>query len=146
MRKRHLGFMVLPLVVLAGCTGRESPGTSYDLRWVGAVTPEAGRCPPSSVGTLTAVVRDRSVTFTPNDGVLVLQGTVGSDGTVHAAFAAQGADRHPFPLRLDATLSEAGVTGTYTSPICRSHVELHPPTPLPRRLFSPGNILGIGNP
>jgi len=138
--------MVLPIIVLAGCTTRESPGTSYDLRWVGTVTAEAGRCPPSSAGTMTAIVRDRSVTFTPNDGVLVLHGSVGPDGAVQAAFDAQGADRHPFPLRLNARLSEVGVTGTYSSPICRSHVELHPPTPLPRRLFSPGNILGVGNP
>lgn len=146
MRTRRLGFLVLPLLVFAGCTNRESPGTSYDLRWVGSVTPEAGRCPPASVGTMTAVARDRSITFTPNDGVLVLHGTVGSDGTVHAAFDPQGADHHPFPLRLDAKLTAAGVTGTYTSPICHAHVELHPPAPLPRRLFSPGNILGIGNP
>jgi hypothetical protein len=97
------------------------------------------------MGTMTAVVRDRSVAFTPNDGVLVLHGTLDSDGTVHAAFDPQGADHHPFPLRFEAKLSEAGVTGTYTSPICHSHVELHSPKPLPKRLLSPGNILGIGN-
>lgn len=146
MRKQQFALAALPFIVLAGCTNRESLGTPYDLRWVGTVAPEAGRCPPSSQGTMTAKIRDRSVTFTPNDGVLVLHGSVGPDGAVHAEFDAQSADHRPFPLRLDAKLSEAGVTGTYSSPICHSHVELHASTPLPRRLFSPGNILGIGNP
>lgn len=146
MRGQQFLFVVLSIGVLAGCTNRESLGASYDLRWTGTVNPEAGRCPEGTQGTMTVVVRDRSVTFTPNDGALVLRGTVGPDGKVRAAFDAQGAERHPFPLRLDAKLSQAGVTGIYTSPICRSHVELHPPRPLPPRLFSPGNILGIGNP
>lgn len=90
--------------------------------------------------------RDRSVAFTPNDGVLVLRGVVGPDGTVHADFDPAGAGHHPFPLRFEGRLGESGVTGTYSSPLCRAHVELRSPVPVPRTLFSPGNLLGIGKP
>ena len=146
MQGRLVGLAALSLALLMGCTKRESFGASYDLRWVGPVAPESGRCPPQTRGTLTMVARDRSVAFTPNDGVLVLHGTVGADGAVHASLDAPGAEHRPFALRLDAMLTEAGVNGTYTTPICRERVELHPPKPLPRRLFAPGNILGIGKP
>lgn len=134
------------MLALGGCGGRESYATSYDLRWVGTVTPEAGRCPPASQATLTLTRRDRAVAFAPNEGVIVLHGSLGANGTVEAALDPGAAGRHPFPLRFTGTIAPDGVTGLYTSPICRAHVELHPPKPLPHTLFSPGNLLGIGNP
>ena len=144
MRRRQPGTALLAAFALIACTGRESVGTTYDLRWVGAVTPEAGRCPPATQGTMTMLSADRSVTFTPNDGVLVLRGAMGPEGIVQAKLDASGAEHRAFPLRLKATVTESGVSGTYTSPICRAHVDLHPPLPIPRQLFAPGNVLGIG--
>jgi hypothetical protein len=146
MQGSRLGLLALSFALLAGCIKRESFGSSYDLRWVGPVTPVAGRCPAASQGTMTMVARDRSVTFAPSDGVIVLRGNVAPDGTVHAGLDTLGADHRPFPLRLEASLSDAGVNGTYTTPICRERVELRSPQPLPRRLFAPGNLLGIGKP
>lgn len=95
---------------------------------------------------MTMLSRDRSITFAPSNGVLVLHGTVASDGSVHAALNSIGAEHHPFPLVFEGKLEDAGISGTYTTPICRAHVELQPPKPLRRTLFSPGNILGVGNP
>jgi hypothetical protein len=89
---------------------------------------------------------DRSITFAPGDGVLVLRGSLAADGTLHAEYEATGAGHKPFPLKFDGTLSTSGVNGTFSSPICRAHVELHSPKPIPPMLFAPGNILGIGNP
>ncbi len=136
----------LSLLAAAACTNRESLATPYDLRWVGTLTPEAGRCQPSTRTTMTMVTRDRSITFAPSNGVLILHGAVGADGTVHAAFDATGAGHKPFPLRFTGTLRQRGVSGTYTTPICRAHVALHPAEPIPRMLFAPGNVLGIGQP
>ena len=144
MRGRQPGIALLAAFALIACTARESVGTTYDLRWVGAVTPETGRCPAATQGTMTMVIADRTVTFTPDDGVLVLRGALGSDGIVQAKLDAAGAEHRAFPLRLKATVTQSGVSGTYTSPICRAHVELHPPQPIPHQLFAPGNILGIG--
>lgn len=94
---------------------------------------------------MTMLTADRTITFTPNDGVLVLRGALDPDGIVRAKLDASGAEHRAFPLRFEAKLTEPGVSGTYTSPICRAHVDLHPPEPLPRQLFAPGNILGIGD-
>ncbi|HVA41040.1 MAG TPA: hypothetical protein VNF49_10275 [Candidatus Binataceae bacterium] len=145
MRGLKLGSLLLATALLPGCTNRESFGASYDLRWVGTVTPEAGRCGSARRGTMTMVAKDRSVVFTPSDGALVLHGIVGRDGNLRAELELRGPDHRPFPLRLDAVLNRAGVIGSYTTPICRERVELHPAKPLPARLFAPGNILGIGN-
>jgi hypothetical protein len=93
---------------------------------------------------MTMVIADRTITFTPNDGVLVLHGQLGSDGVARAKLDASGAEHHVFPLRFEARVTGAGVSGDYTSPICKARVELHPPQPLPRQLLAPGNILGIG--
>jgi hypothetical protein len=111
---------------------------------VGPVTPEGGsHCGTATNGTLTMVSKDRAITFTPNDGVLVLHGAIAPDGAVHAALDITGSSHRSFPLRLDGTLTQAGINGTYTTPRCRSHVDLHPPKKLPPRIFAPGNILGI---
>jgi hypothetical protein len=139
------GGALLATLVLVACTARESVGTTYDLRWVGAVTPDAGRCPPPTQGTMTMVTADRTITFTPNDGALVLRGELGSDGVARAKLDAAGAEHRAFPLRFEAKVTEAGVSGSYTSPVCHAHVELHLPQPIPRQLFAPGNILGIGD-
>lgn len=145
MRGLRLGFLLPLLALSCGCMNRESLGASYDLRWVGTVMPEAGRCPPSGQGTMTMLAKDRSITFAPSNGVLVLHGTVDANGEVRAGLDAPGADHRPFPLRLVAVLNEAGVTGHYTTPMCRESIDLHPAKPLPARLFAPGNILGIGS-
>ncbi len=136
-------LLALALPGLAGCGG-EALGSSYDLRWVGTLEPEAGRCPSGGRASMTMRTRDRSILFAPTEGVLVLHGALGANGTVRAALDASGAGRKTFPLRLEASLDRNGVRGTYTTPICRARVALHPAQPMPRTLFEPGNILGIG--
>jgi hypothetical protein len=91
------------------------------------------------------VAADRTIAFTPNDGALILRGQLDSDGIARAKLDVIGPEHHAFPLRLEAKVTESGVDGTYTSPICRAHVDLHTPKPVPRELFAPGNILGIGD-
>ena len=138
--------IALLLILLAGCTGPESVGGSYDLRWVGTLTPEAGRCEASDQATMTMRTADRSVTFAPTDGVLVLHGAVAPGGAVSASFAAMGEAHKPFPLRFTGTLTKQGVSGTYITPICRARVALQPAKPIPSMFFEPGNILGLPNP
>lgn len=92
-------------------------------RWVGPVTPET----PSDVcqttrGVLTA--RDGKALFAPNEGTVVLEGTLAPDGAVRAERNAPGADKKPFPQVLEARLRDDRVTGTLSTPRCRHRVEL----------------------
>lgn len=95
---------------------------------------------------MTMLTGDRSITFAPTGGVLVLHGAVGADGAAHASFDATGESHKPFPLRFSGTLTRAGVSGTYSTPICRARVTLHPARPIPSMIFEPGNILRLPNP
>ena len=111
-------------VALAGC-GSGAAFLTYDLRWVGTITPQdEAACGAPTQGTLTR--RANGVTFTPNDGVLVISGTIDPSGHVHGALTLSGADHHPFPLVLDGTLAQDGFQGIYTTPRCQSQVRLHP--------------------
>jgi hypothetical protein len=134
------------LLLLAACANQEAVGATYDLRWVGSLTPEAGRCEASDQATMTMLTRDRSITFAPTNGVLVLRGAMAADGAVHAAFDAAGEGHKKFPLRFTGTLSKESVSGTYSTPICRARVILHPAKPIPSMFFEPGNLLGLPNP
>jgi hypothetical protein len=107
-------------LALSGC-GSLSPD-----RWTGTVTPEGGPgCGPPSSATLTR--RGHEFAFAPNDGALVISGTVGADGTLHGTLPNTDADHKPFPLTLDGTLTPLGFDGVYTTPRCRAQVSLRRP-------------------
>lgn len=107
----------LALLALAACAA--GPGG----RWVGPVTPEtpSDACRPSR-GVLTA--RDGKALFAPNEGTVVLEGTLAPDGSVRAERNAPGADKKPFPQAFEARLDGDRVIGTLSTPRCRHRVEL----------------------
>ena len=115
---RQMRWTAFPaLLALTACA--TGPGG----RWVGSVTPEA----PSAVcqsgrGVLTA--RDGKALFAPNEGTVVLEGTLAPDGAVRTERNAPGADKKPFPHVLEARLEGDRVTGTLSTPRCRYRVEL----------------------
>ena len=111
-------WITLP-VLLAFAACATGPGG----RWVGSVTPEApsAAC-QSSRGVLTA--RDGKALFAPNEGTVVLEGTLAPDGTVRAERNAPGADKKPFPQVFEARLEDDRMTGTLSTPRCRHRVEL----------------------
>ena len=112
---------LLPLL-LAGC-GAIAQLKGYDGRWTGMLKPEAGTCQPSHA---TLTVGGRAFSFAPDDGVLVLHGTIAPDDTLHAVLPLLGPNHTPFPLTLDGRLSRTGFTGLYTTPKCRAEVTLSP--------------------
>lgn len=111
-------WIALP-VFLAFAACATGPGG----RWVGPVTPEApsAACQPGR-GVLTA--RDGKALFAPNEGTVVLEGTLASDGTVRAERNAPGADKKPFLQVFEGRLEGDRVTGTLSTPRCRHRVEL----------------------
>lgn len=101
-------------------------GLTFDERWTGTVAPQdQAACGPPTTGTLTR--RNNAVTFTPNDGTVVISGAVDASGHVAGTLALTGADHHPFPLSLAGTLSHDSFQGSYTTPRCTSLVTLHRP-------------------
>lgn len=107
------------LVGLVGCAG--APGG----RWVGPVTPAGGAaCGPATRGVLVA--RGGDAVFTPSEGVLILRGPVGKDGSVQASASVENADHRSVVTRFDGRIGDGGVSGTMTSPACSYSVALKP--------------------
>ncbi len=104
--------------VLAGCAGLLP---AADVRYVGHIVPE-GTCGAESPATL--VVRAGRFNFTPTDGVLLIAGAVGSDGTVAGQLVTPGVDHKPFAMTLAAKITGADVSGSYVTPRCRFSVAL----------------------
>jgi len=114
------------LAVLAGCSHRPTLLSTYDHRWVGTVIAQDGSlCGPPTRGVMTLRDSDRLIFFLPNDGALVLRGSLAADGTIQAVRDAPGVDHKPFTMLLIAQLTRNGVIGTYTTPRCRWSVSLH---------------------
>ena len=110
---------LMPL--LAACA---TPSTPQG-RWIGTVTPAApsALCQPSRG---VAMLRDGQVTFTPDEGTWVLDGTATKDGAMQATRDREGAgsSRQTWSTRLQARWTTAAVTGTYTTPRCAYNVAL----------------------
>lgn len=105
------------LAVLPGaCAGTRNTG------YFGTVTPQAGVCDPAHAASLT--IRRDQVRFAPTQGVLVLSGSIATDGAIKAALTIQDANRKPTQYRLTARLADDEITGSYVTPRCTSTISL----------------------
>jgi hypothetical protein len=102
------------LLFLVQCTARAV--------YTGPVQPVVGTCDPIGVGTLT--LRSHAVEFAPSAGVLVLTGTLGQNGAIHAELVRPGSDKRPYRLTLQATLAAGQIEGDYVTPRCQYKVHL----------------------
>lgn len=110
---------LLSCIVVAALTGCAAvPRVTY----TGTLTPLSGTCDPASPATL--IQTDATVQFTPQNGVLYLDGTISPDGAVHASAETPGMDRKPYRLVLTAQRQADRIAGTYTTPRCRYAVTL----------------------
>ncbi len=91
--------------------------------FVGQLTPGSGRCEASDEAMLT--LRGDKAQFSPNGGVLLLDGKADAAGQVAASLTLRGASGIPYALRLDAHREADRITGTYTTPDCRAAISLH---------------------
>ncbi len=116
-RPRPLWAILAAPLALQACALEQQ-----DIVFAGPVTPLAGTCDPATRGTLT--LRHRAVQFAPSSGVLVLAGTVASDGSLAASLKQSGIDKASYQLQLQARLTGETVVGEYRTPRCRYAVRL----------------------
>jgi hypothetical protein len=105
---KRLLCCLVPLLLVA-CAPRQA-------RYTGTLTPETA-CGMAGRATLT--VMDGRATFAANDGALLVPGEVAPDGTLSGRLVLTGADRKPYPLTLEGTVTEEVATGSYVTPRCR---------------------------
>ncbi len=111
-----LGRAAVFIPVLAACSA-DQPAT-----FAGQMLPQAGDCDPASRAVL--IKRGAYIQFTPEQGVLILNGQIGPAGDLTATLDTPGADRKPYHLRLTGTLSGHTITANYVTPRCRYTLKL----------------------
>lgn len=124
MRRAVAGMAML---LLAGC------GAPTDGRYVGQLVGDPPAPCPDSRAVL--LLRGTEARFVPDEGIIVLDGTVAPDGTIATA-AERGSSRGgggrsaappvPFRLVFNGRIEGGKVMGVYGTPRCRGHVELAP--------------------
>ena len=122
--------MPLPLLLIALAGAPELGG-----RWTGTLHTLQGVCPDRNNSTL--LIDRTHVSFTPADGVLVLQGRVGRDPAhLHAQLSLPGVDHKPVPMVFEGHPEGAAIVGLYGTPGCRASIRLERPVdrPLQRAL------------
>ena len=113
------GLLALTLLALSACVAAP---TGANGRWVGPVTPVAGTCDPAANAVL--LVSPKSVTFSPDNGILLLRGHADALDHVTADLRTVGMNHQPYVLAFRGTRSGDLITGTYITQRCRSDVEL----------------------
>jgi hypothetical protein len=91
------------------------------------MTPAGSGCPaadPNRPARGTLTVQGDRVGFAPDDGALVIHGTIAPDGTVTARRDEPGANGKPYPMGLQAKQQGDSVAGTFTTPRCQYNVAL----------------------
>jgi hypothetical protein len=120
-RAATLMLMLAPLIAVAGCTaGRNG-------RYAGSVVTQAGVCGLTSNGGHadgTLMIRGDEVVFSPDQGVVLLNGRVDTAGHVKASVTAPGIDHKPFPMVFEGDLQGTRIAGRYATPRCRATVQL----------------------
>jgi hypothetical protein len=105
-------------LLLAGCADAGPHG-----RMVGSVTPQTPG-PGCSATTGMLTLDGKVFQFEPDEGVLVIQGSVGPDGALHGRGEQSGSDHKPFVTTFDGKLTGKTVQGTLKDPRCTSQVAL----------------------
>ncbi len=106
-------LLTLPLAACAG-----DPLITY----TGTLTPTAGTCDATNRATLQR--HGANLQFTPQDGVLVLDGTVSPAGAINASTTSTSMDRKPYHLTFTGQVAGNAITGAYVTPRCRYAVKL----------------------
>ena len=143
---RRRGGLVLALLALGGCAtiGRELSTQVYDQRYTGEILPMGGvHCTDSMPATLVTRKADLSVVFTPNDGALVLRGSMSREGEVLARLNTAPPNRPPYLLTLTGRIEKGMFSGVYQTPQCAWKVGLAPAVAPPHHVVDPKNVLGI---
>lgn len=99
---------------LAGCEQRVTP---HAQRYSGRLS-GCGDVPASLVSA------DRSFSFVPGDGVLVIRGDIGPDSAFDAVLNTQPAGKPAFVLRVSGRLGPTQAMVDYATPRCRAHAVL----------------------
>jgi hypothetical protein len=107
---------LMAAATLAACAGGQT------VTYVGHLTALAGTCDATNRATLQR--HGTAVQFTPQDGVLVLEGTVSAGGAINASTQTTGMDRKPYNLSFRGQIEGGSVSGTYASSRCRYGVQL----------------------
>ena len=113
----NVNRLTLGVIGLSGCAANAT-GT-----YVGPLAIEQGVCGESQT-TASLTLRGKTVQFAPNNGVVVLEGHVDSDGHVLAQSQTLGADHKPFAQVFEGQLANGHITGRYATPRCRATVTL----------------------
>lgn len=103
-------------LALATCAAA-APGT-----YIGNLVPITGACDPPSRSVL--IRHGSTVQFLPEDGVLILNGSIAPDGLISAAQQTRNINNVPARLYLTARLTRDHVDGIFTTPSCRYTVTL----------------------
>jgi hypothetical protein len=136
----------LACLALAGCTtiGKQLSTQTYDQRYTGEIQPMGGiACTDSMPATLTTRAADLSVVFTPNDGALVIRGSMSREGQVLARLNTAPPNRPPYLLSLEGRVENGMFSGVYQTPQCAWKVALYPAQSPPHHYVDPKNALGI---
>lgn len=145
MRSR-LASLALALLALGGCgtIGNALSTQSYDQRFTGEIFPIGGvHCTDQMPATLVTRAADLSVVFTPNDGALVLRGSMSREGQVLARLNTAPPSRPPYLLTLEGRIEKGVFSGVYQTPQCAWKVALYPAVAPPHHVVDPKNALGI---
>ena len=95
--------------------------------FTGPVVAESGICGPSASNTGvmqgSLSIRQNSVVFAPEQGVVTLPGKRDLSGHVVAGQTLAGADHKPFPMAFEGDVQGDKAVGVYATPRCRAKVE-----------------------
>ncbi|HEX4261029.1 MAG TPA: hypothetical protein VHY76_07995 [Acetobacteraceae bacterium] len=120
---RALGL--LSLLVLAACAASLSDG-----HYAGTVTPAGMSGPPVPAMLCQGVTRGgldiagSHFAFVPNEGTIILHGTITPSGALAATRALPGADRRTYTVRFTGQLRSHAITGQLVTPECHAAVAL----------------------
>jgi hypothetical protein len=106
---------LLGLLTLLGCAD-ENTG---ERRYVGALAGCEAFAGASHNATLTR--NADVVVFTPDDGTLMLTGTLAADGTLMLRRNTQPAGKPPYVLTVSGRVAAGQATLTYVTPRCQAH-------------------------
>ena len=115
-------------LLLGGTSMAQAGNLSLDLRgrWIGTLHTLQGACPDQQSSTL--MIDGHHLSFTPADGVLVLNGArVPGQAHLHAQLRLPGADHKPFPMVFEGHPQGRAILGLYGTPTCRAEIRLHRP-------------------
>lgn len=114
--KKRLRIMLWLAVLPGACAGTLTES------YFGTVTPQTGVCDPAHTASLT--IRQGKVRFAPTQGVLVLPGSIATDGAITATLTIPDVNRKPTQYRLAARLVGDEISGFYITPRCTSAITL----------------------